>query len=568
MDTESIGAIRDAFLFDAHQQFQGLARWVPAPAMASVWEDGREAGLSVTRENHELICFTVAFDAGTGDEDAQDLKARLVVEQRGDVSEVLLLGWRKSLPEPRKGLDSRADYAEGEYAEATGAVVQRLRDKLADVFGSHAAVVPYGAKSRSLRQAIPLDATFEVVATTARALSQVPAREPSGTAANTTAQRQQEFDLSVLEKVLGGREGSRAVLRYVAAVEGNLRAGNLNENLVAALIEQGLRVHYAVLRAEITGGSVSTGIGVAIKKWSRPVALGVAGLVEFVEGIYGIGPLVGENYATAGLALVQSVLFGAGLSQVSKPGAEQKSWAALLGAWSIGLTLLVANNPELQRLAQTHVFQLEQPAREAVARLNRAKKREGRVEGDLAESRGNQKGALEVKGRGRTAVVKSAKEEVTEAIGRRNSADDEIANAERDLNTTLADDPSRKLALITLALLFGSVSIGSEVYVARYLGTAEKEHAEALEKSRDMAELKAMLAHVRDHPEAVAAEFFGVLKGLYADILQLRGMKAEEAQETAERHFGGGEAIKLASARFSGKRYKPPKAARSAGLGS
>ena len=40
----------------------------------------------------------------------------------------------------------------------------------------------------------------------------------------------------------------------------------------------------------------------------------------------------------------------------------------VLGAWSIGLTLLVANNPELNRLAQTGVFQLEQTAHDAAAR--------------------------------------------------------------------------------------------------------------------------------------------------------------------------------------------------------
>ena len=468
----------------------------------------------------------------------------------------------------RKGLNSPADHVEGEYE--IGKVTRGLR---ADVM----ATLRFRTVSASRELALPLareppaviDAAFEPSVPIARAERTAAALVPavSRAAAKEDEQAPEGLDLALLENMLGGREGSRVVRRYLAAVEGNLRAGNLNETLVAALIEQGLRAHYAVLRAEITGGSFSTGIGVAIKKWSRPAALGVAGLVEFVEGIYAIGPLVGDNYATAALALVQSVLFGAGLSQVSKPGVEKKSWAVLLGAWSIGLTLLVANNPELQRLAQTHVFQLVQPAREAVARLNRAEMREGRVAEDVARSRDNQKGALGVKGRGTAAAVRTAKEEVTEAIGRRYSADDEIANAKRDLDKALADDPSRRLAFMTLALLFGSVSIGSGLYVARYLGTAEKEHAEALEKSRDMAELKGMLAHVRDHPGAVAAEFFGVLKGLYADVLQQRGMRAGEALETANRDFGDGEAIRLAAARYSGKKYKPPKAARDARLG-
>ena len=43
MDSESVSTIHDAFLFDVHRQFERLARWVAAPFVADVWEDGREA---------------------------------------------------------------------------------------------------------------------------------------------------------------------------------------------------------------------------------------------------------------------------------------------------------------------------------------------------------------------------------------------------------------------------------------------------------------------------------------------------------------------------------------------
>jgi hypothetical protein len=561
MDSESAATIRDAFLFDVHRQFEGLARWVAPPSTVQVWEDGREAVFAVNRDEAELICFTVTCEFAGSEKDAAEFRVKILIEQQREAAGSLVLGWRGSLPEARKGLDSRADYVEGDFGDPRGAVVQLLRDRLAEALGAQTAVVAYEAPSRLAGLPAATDVTFDVVVPVAQATaaSHVPGRPKKA-----AAERGAELDLSLLRGVLGGREGSRAVARYLASVEGNLRGGALNE----ALIEQGMRVHYAVLRAEITGGSVSTGIGVAIKQWSRPAALGVAGLVEFVEGLYGIGPLVGDNYATAGLALVQSVLFGAGLSQVSKPGAEKKSWAALLGAWSIGLTLLVANNPELKHLAQTRVLQLEEPAREAVARLKRAKKREGRVEGDVAQSRGNQREALTAPGRGRAVAVKSAKEEVTEAVGRRDRADDEIVNAERDVDKTLAADPSSRLAFLTLALLFGSVSIGSGLYVARYLSTAEGEHEVALDKKRDSAELKAMLSHVRDQPEGFAGELFGVLKGLYADALERRGMAAGDALRTAERDFGSGEAVRIASAHFSGKKYKPPKPGGRPGLGS
>jgi hypothetical protein len=564
MDSESAATIRDAILFDVHRQFEGLARWIAPPTTVQVWEDGRGAVFAVNRDESELICFTVTFEIAGIEKDAAEFRAKVLIEQQREVTGSLVLGWRGSLPEARKGLDSRADYVEGDYGDPRGAVVDLLRDKLAEALGAQTAVVAYEAPSRSVELSAVTDAAFDVVAP-ATATFQAPGRPKKSPAAD---QRATELDLSLLEGVLGGREGSRAVARYLASVEGNLRGGALNEASVAALIEQGVRVHYAVLRAEITGGSVSTGIGVAIKQWSSPAALGVAGLVEFVEGFYGIGPLVGDNYATAGLDLVQSVLFGAGLSQVSRPGAEKKSWAALLGAWCVGLTLLVANNPELKHLAQTRVFQLEEPAREAVAHLNRAKKREGRVEGDVAQSRGNQREALSAPGRGRAVAVKSAREEVTEAVGRRDRADDEIVNAERDVDKALAADPSSKLAFLTLALLFGSVSIGSGLYVARYLSTAESEHEVALHRKRDSAELKAMLSHVRDQPEGFAGELFGVLKGLYAEALQRRGMAAGDALRAAERDFGSGEAVRIASARFSGKKYRPPKPGGKPVLGS
>ena len=141
MDSESVSTIRDAFLFDVHRQFEGLARWVAAPLIAEVWEDGREAVFTVSRDDYELICFTVSFDVG-GDEGQPDLRARLVIEQGEDVQEALVLRWRKNLPEPRKGLDSRADEAAGDYAPAMGSVVHVLRERLGDALVGQAPPAP------------------------------------------------------------------------------------------------------------------------------------------------------------------------------------------------------------------------------------------------------------------------------------------------------------------------------------------------------------------------------------------------------------------------------------------
>ena len=470
-------------------------------------------------------------------------------------------------PQLKQGLDSLADYAEGDFGDRRGEVLWLLRELLGDALGPQTALVEQGSSPPARLKPAPIDTAFQPVALG----EQLPT--PSRTAIArevplAAAKAPEQLDLSVLQKVLGGREGSRVVERYLAAVEGNLRAGNLKEASVAALIEQGLRAHYAVLRAEITGGSLSTGIGVAIKKWSRPAALGLAVLVEFVAGVFGIGMLVGETYgvATAGLSFVQSILFGLGLSQVSKPGFEKKTAVALLAAWSAGVTLLLANNPELKHLAQTNVFQLERPAQDALVRLKRARMRQARIENDLAQSREHRRG---IEGQGRTsrAVVSNAKAEVTEAMARRDSADDEIAEAERELAEKLAKDPSEKWAILALALLFGSASMGSGIYFGRYVEGAEEDHARSVQSNRAAAEFKVLLAGIRDNPEAYAAELFGVLKGLYVDLLQATGMNAGTAQTTAEREFGDGEAIRMAAARYAGKKYRPPKAARDARLG-
>ena len=98
MDFESASAFRDAFLFEVHRQFEGLARWVALPATANVWEDGREAVFSVTRDGEELICFAVTLGAEGGDERGPDLRATVAVERQQKLTGTLVLGWTKSLP--------------------------------------------------------------------------------------------------------------------------------------------------------------------------------------------------------------------------------------------------------------------------------------------------------------------------------------------------------------------------------------------------------------------------------------------------------------------------------------
>ncbi len=147
MHSSSENAWRDAFLWKVVEQFEGLTRWVAEPLVADAWEDGSKAVFTVRQDDYELLRFSVSFDDEGARERGWDQKLIVVAEWQGKVAELLgeatpetlVLGWRGSAPDFEKGLDSQADFAEGEDASAMGNVVQLLRDKLADALESPAA---------------------------------------------------------------------------------------------------------------------------------------------------------------------------------------------------------------------------------------------------------------------------------------------------------------------------------------------------------------------------------------------------------------------------------------------
>lgn len=69
------------------------------------------------------------FDDAAAERAGFEEMLKLCVEWRGDATGMLMLGWRDSIPDSEKGLDSLADHSEGEYR--MGRVVQALRDDLA-----------------------------------------------------------------------------------------------------------------------------------------------------------------------------------------------------------------------------------------------------------------------------------------------------------------------------------------------------------------------------------------------------------------------------------------------------
>ena len=84
------------------------------------------------QDNYELLRFSVWFDDDAPRRRGWGAELNLDVEHRDEVTrEVLVLGWRGSKPDLEKGLDSGADFAEGDSADRMGSLVDLLHVKLA-----------------------------------------------------------------------------------------------------------------------------------------------------------------------------------------------------------------------------------------------------------------------------------------------------------------------------------------------------------------------------------------------------------------------------------------------------
>ncbi|MGA9767217.1 MAG: hypothetical protein WBQ49_21450 [Rhodomicrobium sp.] len=142
------GAARDAFFWKVVEQFEGFTRWIAEPFIADAWEDGSKAIFTLRQDDYELLRFSVTFDDEGARERGWDQKLSLVAEWQGNVAESLgearqslVLGWKGSEPDLEKGLDSWADFAEGELAPALGDIVSLLRDKLEVALASQSASI-------------------------------------------------------------------------------------------------------------------------------------------------------------------------------------------------------------------------------------------------------------------------------------------------------------------------------------------------------------------------------------------------------------------------------------------
>jgi hypothetical protein len=116
MDAETSAVPRDVFIWKIVEQFEGFTRWVVEPYRAMAWDNEGEAMFSVFRlaEDEALLSVRAYFDSDGARAAGFKERLRLEMNWKGLFGPLLVLGWRDTRPDVERGLDSRADHAEGE----------------------------------------------------------------------------------------------------------------------------------------------------------------------------------------------------------------------------------------------------------------------------------------------------------------------------------------------------------------------------------------------------------------------------------------------------------------------
>ena len=354
MNTPSEGASRDAFLWKAVEQFEGLARWVAEPLKAEAWEDGAEAVFTVRQDDYELLRFTVSFDDDGARSKGWDQKLILTGEWQGEASELLVLGWKGSLPDFEQGLDSRADFAEGKYANAMGAVVQFLRDKLSDALEPKASASSRQVALLPLRKpANMIDTQFEPTPSVARAEPVLPREDQPGV--RHAAVLPHMPDLELLRHALDALPEIEA-LHANAIFAGFIKAAGspspLRQGDIVAFVQGGLEDLHAFQEAYLDGGSTLTQAGVGLKGAALIGALAVALGAETMTGVFAFGPIIGHSIEALPLAGVGSFLIGGGLLPMAQTDKARRNIVAVALAWGLAVSSLSAKNDRLAEPVQ------------------------------------------------------------------------------------------------------------------------------------------------------------------------------------------------------------------------
>jgi hypothetical protein len=539
MDIESAGAIREAFLFDVHRQFEGLSRWVPEHLTATVWEDGREAVFAVSDGAEELLRFTVVSDIGDGG----DLTARLIVEQHApldQIAEPIILRWHRSLPEPGKGLDSRADVVSGEDARTAGQVVWHLRERLDDMLQSQkeasARLPAVLAESRP----VPLKCVPEKPVI---AVQDSPNRAETAAAKPMEATSAAPPNLESLISVLRGLQHAEGLEvdqlfgGFIAAVN---RVTPLREGEIAGFIGEALSELQAYQEAYLGARSPMTGLGLGLKGAALIGAFLVSMGVETWTGMKGFGPLFGD-WGAAIPSAFGSCVIGGGLMPLAETPREVRGVRNVAIFWSCILSMAVATG-DTPRAIQ-HRFPQGQVLLDAQAEVMRLRAEKDLITSRLATARGEKAASSQAyvnARRNRPAAFNSAAGDVKDLEAQETAATSALTTAENKKARALETDRSLYFAQAVVFLFAATLNSVGPFFIGKYFSKVAGDHEAGLKRARKnrFVRAKARLFGSESGQRQKARVMLSALESYYANELHRRGIATDEIERRVKSAFG------------------------------
>jgi hypothetical protein len=539
MDTESAGAIREAFLFDVHRQLDGLSRWVPEHQTATVWEDGREAVFAVSDGTEELLRFTVVSDI----EDGGDLTARLMVEQHAphhQIAEPIILRWHRSFPEPGKGLDSRADVIQGDDANAAGQVVSLLRDRLGEMLqvqreaavrlpAVRAQSPPPRLKQVEAQPAVAMQSSVKEVAAP-------PARPVEGTASEPP---NLESLVSIL-RALPDAEGLEVELLFSGFIAAVNRVTPLREGEVAGFIGEALSELQAYQEAYLGARSPMTGLGLGLKGAALIGAFLVSMGVETWTGMKGFGPLFGD-WGAAIPSAFGSCVIGGGLMPLAETPKEVRGVRDVAIFWSCILSMAVATG-ETARSIQ-HRFPQGQELIDAHAEVVRLRAEKDLITNRLAAARGEKAATgqayMNAK-RNRPAAFNSAAGDVKSLEAEEKTTLTALTAAETKEARAQETDRSLYFAQAVVFLFAATLNSVGPFFIGKYFSKVATDHEAGLKKARKnrLMRAKARLFGSESGQRQKARVMLSALESYYANELHRKGVAQEEIERRVKSAFG------------------------------
>lgn len=586
MDKPSEGANRDVFLWKVLEQFGVVASLLPKPFAARPWEDGEveEKGWKVRLdvwskeegEDDTVLRLTAYFDDAGAERAGWDEKLRLVAEWQGEETELLVLGWKDSAPDPRKGLNSPADYVEGEYA--IGKVTRGLR---ADVMATLKLQPASASRELTLpsRRGPPvvIDTAFEPVQPIARAervpewerkpqTLELPAGLPIGTksgeggnAQSATASLAENAAASIIAALAADlppefRDTSRV---FRAFIHSHAQAnGNIDPDDLIAFTQDSMEQMLAFSEAYLHANSPMTAAGVQAQGIMLTLGVIAAAAGEATTSAFGLGHILGTTPEMLPFILGSSVVFGGALLPLTenKPPAVRRGAFAAALAFGAATATFAALNPDLDDKVQPYL-----PGYHAIGTAPDGATLEMKLAqttaayqtslGDTEAARGTVKEAGTALLQARRKSERGAAERLTAA----NKSDVQAAQAKRDalqaqmiatqkqLYDARENHWTRRAAQGLLLALFALVNGTGPVVINFYLSKREAAHKQGTaEAQRDhiIAATTHNLKVSKKTQTAKARIILAAMRVYYTSELQTsHGLTRAAAEEKAQSVF-------------------------------